>query len=110
MKNFDEFEKSLLHMKSELEASILQLKDELNIIAAEENINDMEDMASLVSDNLHHKSLLKQQENELAEVNHALGKIKNASYGICEKSGKQISIERLRVLPHTRYAVDHTRS
>lgn len=103
--DFNEFETILQKMRNELESNITRLNNEMNIIAAEDEINDMQDMASLVSDNNHHKAVLKQQKHELDEVNHALAKIKNGTYGKCEKSGEMISIERLRAVPHTRYSI-----
>lgn len=104
--NFHEFEVLLQKMKEEMESSISRLNDEMEAITTEDEINDREDLASLKSDNMHHTALLKQQQHELDEVNHALSKIKNGTYGICEESGDTISLERLRVEPHTRYCLD----
>lgn len=107
--DFEEFESILTKKKNVLETNIIMLSDELNIIAAEDEINDMEDMASLVSDNDHHKAQLQQQKSELAEVIHALGKIKKGTYGLCEKTGEQINIERLRAVPYARYSIEENK-
>lgn len=104
--NFSEFEKQLNEMKMQLESNIARMEDEMEVMVAEDEINDREDLASLVSDSLDHKSLLIQQRHELKEVEHALGKIQNGTYGICEKSGKPIPKARLRVEPHARYEID----
>ncbi len=103
--DYQEFQTRLETMKEELESNIARIKDEMDAIASDDDIHDMEDMASLVSDNMHHAALLKQQQHELNEVIHALSKIKNGTYGVCEKSGDKISIERLRVEPQTRYCL-----
>jgi DnaK suppressor protein len=103
--DFQEFEVRLQEMKDILESDILSLKDEMEIIVLEDNIDDMADMASLESDCMHHRVLLKQQQHELDEVNHALSKIKNKTYGVSEDSGEVIPIERLRAEPHTRYCL-----
>lgn len=100
------FEKLLHEMKKELESNIARLENEMDMIAAEDEIEDLEDMASLVGDAEGHKSLLTQQRHELDEVNHALGKIPKGTYGICEKSGKPIPEERLRAEPHARCVID----
>lgn len=42
-------------------------------------------------------------ENKLRDVNNALEKIKKGAYGICEKCGKPISIERLKAFPEAKY-------
>ncbi|MDY0195569.1 MAG: TraR/DksA C4-type zinc finger protein [Sulfurovaceae bacterium] len=107
--DYQEFEKSLLEMKEELESNIARLKDEIDVIGSEDEIDDIEDMASLESDNMHHAALLKQQQHELDEVIHALSKIKTGNYGICEESGEQIPLERLRVMPHARYCIKHAK-
>ncbi|MBD3790067.1 MAG: TraR/DksA C4-type zinc finger protein [Campylobacterales bacterium] len=107
--NYKEFEERLLEMKKKLESNIARLKDEMEAIAREDEIDDLEDMAALSSDSMHHSALLKQQQHELEEVNHALSKIKNGTYGICEKSGDRIDPERLRVEPHARYCMKHAK-
>ena len=98
-----EFEERLKKMKEALESSVLNLKDEMEAIVLDHGILDSLDMASLESDSMSHRALLKQQRRELDEVIHALSKIKNARYGICEESGDAIPIERLRAEPHARY-------
>jgi hypothetical protein len=39
----------------------------------------------------------------LYEVEAALSRIKDGSYGICEMTGKPVPAERLRAVPWTRY-------
>ncbi|MBN2721919.1 MAG: TraR/DksA C4-type zinc finger protein [Campylobacterales bacterium] len=108
--DYKEFEKRLLEMKEELESNIARLKDEIDAIGSEDEIDDLEDLASLESDNMHHTAILKQQQHELDEVIHALSKIKTGNYGICEKSGDEIPLERLRAMPHARYCIKHAQS
>jgi DnaK suppressor protein len=47
---------------------------------------------------------------ELAEVEHALAKFSDGTYGICEGCGTPIPLARLRILPEARYDVEHERS
>ena len=103
--NIQEFELQLQKMKKELESNIGRLNEEMEAIVTDNSVNDIEDMASLESESMHHTALLKQQRHELAEVKHALEKIKVGTYGICEKSGDLIEVERLRAKPHTRYCL-----
>lgn len=104
-----EFENRLLVMQAELKTHIDSLQEELNLIVAEDGIDDMEGLASIESDNMHHSALLRQQRHELEEVEHALAKIKAGTYGICEKNGDVIPPERLRAEPHARYCIEHAR-
>jgi len=46
----------------------------------------------------------------LMKVNHALDKINNGTYGICEKCGKTIEKERLLALPYTTFCVNCKKS
>lgn len=105
--DYDEFNSLLEKMKNHLESNILRLESEYREILNNDEVNDMEDRASLESENMHHDALITQQKHELEEVNHALEKIKNGTYGICEASGDIISIQRLRAEPHTRYCIEH---
>lgn len=43
------------------------------------------------------------EENSIAEVEAALQRIRNGTYGICEATGKPISLDRLRAIPWTRF-------
>jgi RNA polymerase-binding transcription factor DksA len=43
----------------------------------------------------------------LDEVEHALEKVANGTYGICERCGRPIPLARLRVLPEARYDVEY---
>lgn len=44
---------------------------------------------------------------EITEIDHALAKIENGGYGLCEASGKPIPKERLRAIPHARLRVEY---
>jgi RNA polymerase-binding transcription factor DksA len=51
-------------------------------------------------------SLLSQEQDSLYEIDQALKRIDDGSYGVCEVSGKQIMKARLEALPFTRYTVE----
>ncbi|HEX2850010.1 MAG TPA: TraR/DksA C4-type zinc finger protein [Acidimicrobiales bacterium] len=51
-------------------------------------------------------SILGEIEGELADVEHALQRIDNGSYGTCEACGKPIDDARLEAMPATRFCVD----
>ncbi|WP_054958285.1 TraR/DksA C4-type zinc finger protein [Paenibacillus dakarensis] len=44
---------------------------------------------------------------ELEQIDNALERIKNGTYGTCEECGKEIPYERLEALPFTSYCIDH---
>ena len=43
------------------------------------------------------------EKNSVSEIEAALHRIRNGSYGICEASGKPIHPDRLRAIPWTRF-------
>jgi DnaK suppressor protein len=51
-------------------------------------------------------SLLSQEQDSLYEIDEALKRIENGTYGLCEMSGKVIPHARLEALPFTRYTVE----
>jgi DnaK suppressor protein len=51
-------------------------------------------------------SLLSQEQDSLYEIDEALKRIENGTYGTCEMSGKSIPHARLEALPFTRYTVE----
>ncbi len=63
-------------------------------------------------------ALEKEQLNQLAariqrykiQLENAMIRIKNGTYGICIKTGKLIPKARLRAVPHTRYSIEAKQS
>lgn len=47
---------------------------------------------------------------ELAEIEAALKRMEDGTYGLCEASGEPIPFERLEAIPYTRYTVEHAPS
>lgn len=103
--DFNEFEKILKEKLVHIKENIAQLRSELDSVGSDDGVNDMGEIASLHSLNDKDNTILHQQENELKETIHALGKINNGTFGICEKSAKQIPVERLKVNPIARTKV-----
>ena len=52
-------------------------------------------------------SILEQVEAELADVEHALRRLDEGTYGMCEVCGKPIPEERLEAMPATRFCLEH---
>lgn len=68
-----------------------------------ENIGtDPDDNATEVEGYVDNLALENNLENQLRDVDRALEKIGKGTYGICEKTGKEISVERLKIYPAAR--------
>ncbi|MDQ4133725.1 MAG: TraR/DksA C4-type zinc finger protein [Actinomycetota bacterium] len=52
-------------------------------------------------------SILEQVEAELADVEHAIRRLDEGTYGTCEACGRPISPERLEAMPATRLCHEH---
>ena len=52
-------------------------------------------------------SILEQVEAELADVEHALRRLDEGTYGTCEVDGKPIPEDRLEALPAARLCLEH---
>ncbi|MFD1774933.1 TraR/DksA C4-type zinc finger protein [Paenibacillus rhizophilus] len=47
-------------------------------------------------------------EDELEEIDQALQRMEDGTYGLCVVSGEEIPYERLEAIPFTAYSVEHT--
>lgn len=54
----------------------------------------------------HQTGLRKLEEHEIKEIDRALKKIRNGTYGACESCGKEIEPQRLELLPQARFCID----
>lgn len=68
----------------------------------DETVADKNDQADNIEQYEQNTAILKELETELREVKHALSKIEKGTYGICEKTGEQISLKRLEAYPAAR--------
>jgi len=69
-------------------------------------------MADMGTDNYEQEftlGLVEKDRNLLREINHALAKIQNGSYGICEGNGKPIMKVRLEAQPWARFSIEFAR-
>ncbi|HEX4979752.1 MAG TPA: TraR/DksA C4-type zinc finger protein [Acidimicrobiales bacterium] len=51
-------------------------------------------------------AILDEVEAELVEVEHALGRLDDGTYGLCEACGKPIPDDRLDAMPATRFCLE----
>ena len=70
----------------------------------DENFADSGQVAAEQGEN---KVLSSQLRSELDEVERALAKLDDGSYGKCETCGQPIAEPRLEAMPATRFCIDH---
>lgn len=95
--------KKLAKANQELESILTSLgrKDENS---TDTNIKMLEDSAE-VAEKENLSQLAARQRKFIAELEAALVRIKNGTYGICIVTGELIDKERLKVVPHTRHSL-----
>lgn len=67
--------------------------------------NHPAEIASELFDVEHQIGLKRLEEHEIKEIDQALEKIQNGTYGICESCGKDIDLNRLELLPQARLCI-----
>lgn len=87
--------------------------DDLNKESESENVGELsssdQHMADLGSETFEREkdlSILEQVEAELADVEHALRRLDDGTYGVCEACGRPIDEARLEALPAARFCLD----
>ncbi len=86
-----------------------------------DSVNEMRDSESAdVSSGQHHPadlgssqamiqlnySLIERTRKFIRQLNRALERIENGTYGICKVTGKPIAKERLKAAPHTQHSIE----
>ena len=65
------------------------------------------DSAQVAAERGENRVLYDQLRRELDDIEHALARMDDGTYGTCEVCGGQISDARLEMLPATRFCIDH---
>lgn len=105
-----EFRDKLLAEKSRLEAELSRFAKSTgvpgNYETQIENIGtDPDDNATEVEGYVDNLALESNLESQLKDTNAALEKMEKGTYGICENTGKEISVDRLKAYPAARTAI-----
>ncbi|MFO0947695.1 MAG: TraR/DksA C4-type zinc finger protein [Planctomycetota bacterium] len=102
-----EFHKKLLALRARLTGEVVHLSDEA--FHAHGDSTQPNHMAELGS-NIHEQDvtiqMLQSEGNILSEIEAAIKRVENGTFGVCEMSGKPIPKARLNAIPWTRYRVE----
>lgn len=109
-RDLKKFEKILLEERKRIVAELTQLEEE----SLGENQGpygqDVASFAEVGTDNNERETALRVASTEadmLREIDDALQRIKDGTYGTCEGTGKPIPKKRLEVFPWARYCVEY---
>lgn len=104
-KDIERLKKALLDER----AQVLHRLDSHVTQATEDrdNLADEMDLATRHSDQAYLLRLADKEHKLLAEIDRALAKFENGSFGICEGTGEPIEMRRLEIRPWTRYSLEY---
>jgi DnaK suppressor protein len=113
-RELDAFRATLLAKRRELLGDMSSMEREALQSGQGSNLSNLPvHMADMGTDNYEQEftlGLVEKDRQLLREINHALAKIHDGTYGICEGTGKPIKKERLEIQPWTRYSIEHARA
>jgi DnaK suppressor protein len=112
-KDLEHYRDLLLEKRRELVGDMHSMEGEALRTNGGSNLSTLPmHMADLGTDNYEQEftlGLVEKERNLLREINDALAKIQNGSYGLCEGTGKPISKARLEAQPWARYSIEYAR-
>jgi DnaK suppressor protein len=85
------------------------MEDELGEIGGRGSDNHMGDMASVTFDRELDQGLEEGAQQTLQQIQRALAKIDEGTYGTCERCGKPVGEERLRARPWATLCIEDQR-
>ena len=110
------FKKMLLEKRHEIVGNVNEMKDEALKKSRPDASGDLSSMpihmADIGTDNYEQEFALGLMDSErklLREIDDALQRIEQQTYGICKATGKPIAKARLEAMPWARYCVEYVR-
>jgi len=112
-KELEHFRDLLLQKRREIVGDMSQMEREALRTGGGSNLSNLPlHMADMGTDNYEQEftlGLVEKDRNLLRDLNTALAKIMDGTYGICEGTGKPISKVRLEAQPWARFSIEYAR-
>jgi DnaK suppressor protein len=102
----------LLNKREEAQTQIDILEDRITNLDEADDADSssfthhLGDVGSEVEEDEMNFQLLERTKKYVNEINDALERIENGTYGICEATGKPIEKGRMDAVPHTRFSME----
>lgn len=103
-KDIENLKNQLLDKKAKLLEETNTSQDIIEALLSETSYDEM-DYAEISTDSYNLRLLREKQLQELVEIDIALNKIANKTYGACEMCDEQIGIKRLKIKPHAKFCI-----
>jgi DnaK suppressor protein len=112
-RGLENFRDLLLAKRRELVGDVSSMETEALRTSGGTNLSNLPiHMADMGTDNYEQEftlGLMEKDRNLLRDINQALAKIQDGTYGICEGTGKPISKARLEAQPWAKYSIEYAR-
>lgn len=99
---FDNYKQKLVDLKNQHLERLRNLSGELQHEAS----GDVADQARQIQEETLSLAQRKKLETELGQIDQALDRIKNETFGICEVTGNEIEEKRLNAIPWTKLSLE----
>ena len=93
-----------------IRADLERERDELRSQLEEQGIDfdeNFADSGQVAAEQGEHRALIDRLTSALRDVDHALAKLDDGSFGTCEVCGDEIAEPRLEAMPSARYCINH---
>jgi RNA polymerase-binding transcription factor len=104
-----EMESELLKRRKALQHNISSELEDMREGSEAHHLADMEDFGGDASDEETSYKILEIESQELQQIDRALERIEDGTYGICEDSERPINMDRLRALPFATLCIESQR-
>ena len=102
--DLDFLKQELLNRKEKIKRIVKDNEKEIKALNRTD-ASDEADHATISTDSAIEQAITNQQLKELKEIEYALFKMNNNTYGICEMCEETIGIQRLKVKPQAKYCI-----
>jgi DnaK suppressor protein len=97
----------LSNLRGELEDERARLHAQISALTGADYDENFADSGQVAAEQGENRALLMQLRDQLAEIERALRKLDEGTYGTCERCTGPIGEARLEAMPATRYCINH---
>ena len=97
--NLKDFEAILKEERAKTEKNIGVIESEVNTMTDKDEVGDDADITALRVDYVTDKEIIHHLTDKISEIDAALARVQDGTYGICKKTSQAIPVERLVANP-----------
>lgn len=98
----------LSSLRAALEEERDTVRRQLEELPTEDDFDEnFADSGQVAAEQGEHRTLLAALTDQLHDVEHALARLDEGTYGTCEEGGEEIPFDRLDAMPATRFCIQH---